>query len=151
MHPQEVLKDLHAVGGMNYLRVKLHAVESFLRIFHSGYRNAVGMGRDLKSFRDRPHRILMAHPYNLIKRNIFKQTVACINNQVRFSVFPVAGTRYFTAQRVGHKLHAVAYAENGHAEFKKRGIGRRRVISVDACRATRKYQSARILGLKFFN
>ena len=52
--------------------------------------------------------------------------------------------RDFTAEHVGHQLHAVADAERRHAELEEDGIDVRRALRVDGRRPAREDQRQRV-------
>gem|GEM_PF-5377089 len=82
--------------------------------------------------------IAVAHPDDLPARQPFRQCAMIGEFDFRPSVFPLVRRLDATAQFVRHQLHAVANAENRHAELEHARVGFRRARIVDARRTTGK-------------
>ena len=127
---EEILQNLVAVLGVDDLGVKLHAVDAlFLAPVH---RNGAGLcgSEHFKARRNLRDVIGMAHPADAALRDILGERTRLDEGEGPFAVLAGRGMLYFTSQRVGDELAAIADAEHGNAELQDRGIdmGRTRVV-----------------------
>ena len=67
--------------------------------------------------------------------------------QLGAAVLAGSGAGDRAAERLRHRLKAVADAEHGQAEVEQRGVQLRGAVGVDAGRAARQHDGLRILGL----
>ena len=132
---QEALQHLHAVGGVNDLRVELDAVEAPALVLEGRDRRR-GRGRDGSGAFGRRHdRVAVAHPDDLVVRQAGEQAALAVGH-LELGPTELGCVRPIdpAAELPGHELHAVADAEHGHARLEERAVDAGRVRRVDGGR-----------------
>ncbi len=143
---QEPTQHLLTVRRMQHLGVVLHTRQPSSSILEGRDRGA-GTGRhDVESLRGGGDRVAVAHPHRLGGGQIGMQ-LSPSHFQFGAAVLAGAGVGDGTAQRLGHRLEAVADAEHRHPEVEQRGIQLRRAVGVDTRGASGQHDGLRVLGL----
>lgn len=146
----EVREDLVAVFGVDDLRVELDAEEA-PRLVADCRVGAVRRGRaHLEARRDRRDAVAVAHPDGERVGEALEELVARLDRHLGLAVFaPLAGL-HLAAQLLAHELHAVADAEDRHAEVEDRAVDAGRARLEDAVRPAREDDALRRVGLRPF-
>jgi hypothetical protein len=89
---EKISDEVDPFAGMDHLRMKLKPVDLSPAIFDSGKGRVAGMGDRMKTGRQPPDLVSMAHPY--LERisffsNPFKESSLAVNDQSGLSVFPL--------------------------------------------------------------
>ena len=132
---EEPLQDLLSLGGVRDLRVELDGVEPAIRILEGGDGGRRRGGGDARAGRRSGDRVAVAHPHDLLRRQVAEQQrlvelgigLAVLRDVVRFDR---------AAEIAGHQLHPVTDAERRDAELENRGVHLRRTVDVHRCRPT---------------
>ncbi len=144
----EALHDRLALQRMRDLRMKLHAVEAPAAVLHGCQGRIPAAGRHLETRRQCFHAVAVAHPHLEEWRPAFgvaEPTQQAGVARLDFRVTELAVRRCFdlAAQFGRHGLHAVANAEDGHAELEDRVRDARRVVEVHRLRSARQDHAGR--------
>ena len=115
----EVFQNLAAMIGMDDLGVELHAVVRQHSRAHGGDGRVVGVGDDLVVVRQAGQVVAVAHPDLRARRDARQQIRVVVDVEVGASELAAAGPFDAAAEGVGHRLEAVADAQNRH----RRAVG----------------------------
>ncbi len=140
---EEVLQQIVPVGRVHDLGVELHSVEPPLGILEGGDRRGLRGGDDARSGRRSSHRVAVAHPADLLRREIDEE-LALLGLELRLPELRDAGALDLAAQILGHELHPVADAECGDPELEDPRVDLRRAFGVDRRRPTREDERERV-------
>jgi len=99
--------------------MKLHAVEAARIVGHGGHRAIRCVRNGHKALRRARHLIGMAHPAGALGPETCQQAaVYSVHGHIGTPVFAARAALHRRAQQVRHQLHAVADAQNRHAQLK---------------------------------
>ena len=124
---EEVVDHQGAFLGVMHFGVELQSVDAALFAAHGGHVQRGGAAGDDESGRRRLHLVAVGHPH----AGAFAPGKAghavpqgAVGNffQVGRAVFPGFRLGEFSAEFMGEKLHTVADAEHGHAEFENASV-----------------------------
>ena len=142
---EEVLQDLLAITGVDDLGMELHGVEAAVGILERRDRRRRRSGGDAGSWRRGDHGVAMAHPHDLLRREIVEERglaelrvrLAVLGDVVRFDRSP---------EIASHQLHPVTDPERRNPELEDRRVELRCALGVHRRRATRENQRERDRG-----
>ena len=141
---------------MGNLRMKLDAVKILFFIRHSGNRCRVSRRHQLKTFWHFNHPVTVRHPYiqqaitffaGMIL-NVFQQLAMTTGTHLGVTVFVMIGILNLAIQLGRHSLHPVTDPQHWHAQIKYQLWCRRRFVTSNRFRPSRKDNSA---GFEFLN
>ena len=116
--------------------MKLHAVEPARLVGHGGHGAVRGVRDGRKALRRTRHLIGVAHPAGAARPEPRQQPAFHpVHGHLGAAVFAPRAAFHRRAQKVGHQLHAVADAQNRHAQRKHALIHRGRALVKHAGRA----------------
>ena len=150
---EERLNHLTAVFGVINLGMELHAVEHSLLVSHCGYGAVIGMSGNLKALWRFADVVTVTHPRNSAFGQGVKQNTIFIIISYGLAVFTyrVIRRRYnISAERICHKLTAVADTQNRDTELKNLRRIMRRALVINAVRSACEYNTLWINLLDFF-
>ena len=101
---------------MLHFGVELHAVELSFAVLKGRDRAVFGVCGGLKALGQTAYVIGMAHQRRLFLFEVAEERAGVFQINLYLPVFAHLAGRNLAAERVCHKLHAVADAENGNAE-----------------------------------
>ena len=104
----EIAQHLGAVFGMQHLRMELHCIKLALRILGSCYRAVGSVSSDFKAGRNLFNIVIVAHPADILGRDIGKHGAGGVNIHQGFAVFALGSYANMTTQKMAHKLAAIA-------------------------------------------
>ena len=142
---EEVLERALTERRVPDLGVPLHSVEAPLAVLE---------GRDGSTGRAREHvepggrsgdGDAMAHPHALLGGRAGEQVTRAVDLDTRVAVLALRCGIDLCAERVRHRLEAVADTEHGHAGVEQRCVDRRSALLEDARRATREDHCSGVL------
>ena len=145
---QEVLQDLLAVLGVQHLGVELHAGQPARRRPRTPRpaRRPVDGGHG-EAARRAGHRVAVRHPHRLLRRQARAAArPGSATVQRGAAELRAAGVRDLAAERLRHRLEAVADAEHRHAGVEQRRVGARRARRVDRGRPAGQDDRLRLPG-----
>ena len=145
---EEALEDPLALRRVHDLGVELDPVEPLLGILERRDGRRLRRGRDAGAGRRGGHRVAMAHPDDLIGREIVEERPRAVQLDVRLPVLGDVVRLDGAAELAGHELHPVADAERRDAEAEDRRVGERRALGVDRGGAAGEDQRCRIARAK---
>ena len=123
----EVLQQARAVDGVVDLGVELHGVEAARRVADDGEGGVRRGGEDLEARRQRGDAVAVAHPDLLAagEEEAVEERVAGVagGGEIGAAELGVVAALDPAAERVHHRLLAVADAEHRHAEREDLGVG----------------------------
>jgi len=131
---EEALQDPLTVRRVHHLGVELHAGPAVGDILERRHRRPGRAGGHGEPRRGHGDRVAVAHPHRLVGRQVPQQLTAGDLQRGR-PVLPLPGAGHLAAQRLGHRLEAVADAEHGHPGREQRGVHLRGAGLVDARRS----------------
>ncbi len=143
---EEVPQDRLSVLGVQHLRVELHAGEPAADVLERGDRRARSAGGHGEAGWGESHRVAVAHPDLLCRRQAAQQHARLDDAQRRAAELRAAGARDLAGQRLRHRLEAVADAEDRHAGGEQRGVGLRCSRGVHRRRAAGQDDRLRLAG-----
>ena len=147
----KIFDDLFPFRRVLHFGVELYAVEFLFGIFECRNGAVFGMRGGLKAFGQPTHIIGVTHQRNFFLVEIAEERAGVFEIGFDLSVFAYGAGRDLTAERIRHKLHAVAYAENGNAEFENALIAFGGSGVVNAVRPARENDADGVDFLDFFN
>ena len=120
----EALQDALALRGVRDFRVELQTVVATRRVGDGGHRHVIGGGDAGEAVRQLGDLVAVAHPDIEQRRSVIVDGVVDIPQQRGFADLPHPGVaeflhragRYLATEFGSHGLHAVADAEDGHAQ-----------------------------------
>ena len=136
---EEALEHPLTLRRVHDLRVELDAVEPVLGVLERRDRRRLRRGRDARAGRRCGDRVAVAHPDDLLGREIVEERARAVQLDVGLAVLRHVVRLDGAAELAGHELHAVADAERRDAEA-RRSPGRR------AARPPRRPRPARRRG-----
>ena len=145
---EEALEDPLALGRVHDLGVELDAVEPLLGVLERRDRRRLRRGGDARPGRRGGHGVAVAHPDDLLGREIVEERPRAVQLDVRLPVLGDVVRLDGAAELAGHELHAVADAERRDAEAEDRRVGERRALGVDRGGAAGQDQRRRIARAK---
>src|SRR5690606_35410830 len=121
-------QDATALLGMGHFRVELHAVVAAGLVTDRGDRAAGRAGDDVKAFRKLGDLVAVAHPDVEAEHTVVVHVVLDAVEQLRLAdqvdpriaEFTHVRALHLAAQLLGHGLHAIADAEQRHAQIEHR-------------------------------
>jgi len=139
----EVFKHVFAVRGAFDFRVELHTEDGFRSVFKSGARAVVRRCGHFESVGDFGNVVGVAHEHVFVLfYSVENHAVADMHE--RLTVFAHAAFFDDSAESVRNVLHAVADAENGHAEVENVVGATGRIFKIHAVRTARENDADRI-------
>ncbi len=140
---EEVLEQLGAMRCVHDLGMELDAVERPVGVLERGDRGRRRAGDNTRPGWRRDDRITVAHPDGLpFGQAVEERSALCM--QRRLAELGDAGPIDAPAEILGHELHAVADAEDRHAEVEQARIDPGRALRVDGGRPAREDERARV-------
>ena len=116
---EKVFQHTRAFLGVRHFGMKLHAVEAVRIVGHGGHRAVRCVRNGHKALRRARHLIGMAHPAGALGPEPCQQAaVYPVHGHIGAPVFAARAALHWRAQQVRHQLHAVADAQNRHAQLK---------------------------------
>ena len=146
---EEIMKHFLAVFRMEHFRMVLHSIKLFRRILHSRYGAVIRIGDDFKAFGNVRYIVRMAHPYDFLFLQAFKQRGRRVDGNRRLAEFAHFRRLHLAAQGLSHELHAVAQAEDRDSQVKYFFFNLRRIVLIHAGRAACKDNALRLHFLYF--
>ena len=140
---EEVLEEIVAVGRVHDLGVELHAVQSPLRVLEGRDRRRLRRGDDPCALRRRGDRVAVAHPADLLLRQVHEE-LAALDGELRLAELGDAGPLDPAAELLRHDLHPVTDAERRDAEREDARIDLRRAVRVDRRGPARENERQRV-------
>ena len=134
---QETLEHRLPVRGVQHLGVPLHAEEPPLGVLEGGDLGAVGAAGHREARRRDDDRVAVRHPHRLRAGWPGEEHRVGLDGGRGAPELGALGALHRAAERLGHRLEAVADAEHRDAGVEQRGVDRRRAVGVDAGRAAR--------------
>ena len=116
--------------------MELHCIELAFSILGSCYGAVGSMSGNSKAGSNLFDIIVMAHPANILFRNIGKHGASGVDIHQGFAVFTLGSNAYMTAQKMAHELATIANTQHGHAPSKDFRVNGGRIGQVGAVRAT---------------
>ena len=132
----EIAQHLGAVFGMQHLRMELHCIKLALRILGSCYRAVGSVSGDFKAGSNLFNIVIVAHPADVLRRNIGEHGAGGINIYQGFTVFTLGSNTYIAAQQMAHELAAIANAQHRHAPGKDFRVNGGRIGQISTVGAT---------------
>ncbi|CRF28712.1 Uncharacterised protein [Mycobacterium tuberculosis] len=148
---QEITNHFIAVNRVPYFRMELDGEHFFVRMAHRCDRRMIGTRIHHEPFRRLYNQIAVAHPDRLLLFKTAHQTAGIGKINLRLAVFPFRSALHFALQLMSHHLHAVANAEDRHAELVNGRIYQRRLFPVHAGRTAREDDAFRLKLADFVN
>ncbi len=108
---EERLEDLHAVLGVRDLGMELHAVDAAVAVFEPGDGYRVGARGHGEAGRRGGDRVAVAHPHDLVDREIGEQQRRALDVQLGAAVLALPGLGDLAAEIARDELRAVTDAE----------------------------------------
>ena len=134
---EEPLEHGLPVRGVHHLGVPLHPVQTSIGMLEGRDLGAVGAaGHDEPGGRDH-HRVAVRHPHRLLGGHAGEQHRVGIDGGGGAAELGTLRALHRAAERLGHRLEAVADAEHGHAGVEERGVDAGSTVGVDAGRTAR--------------
>ena len=142
------MQNFRAVLGVQDLGVELHGVDLAGLVSHSRHFERVGAAGDDEPRRGRLHGVAVGHPHagKLGQIDAVPQGAGTNEPQIGRAVLAGFGLLQPAAEVEGQKLHAVADAENRHAELKEALVQSGGVLFPHACGAARQDDRGRLHG-----
>ena len=138
---QECLQQVRAEGRVHHLGVELHGEAPAGPVLHRGDGRTLRLGRDGEALGRSGDRVAMAHPARL-GGEVPEQALARQHADVGAAELAGAVVGDHAAQRLRHRLHAVADAQNGNPQLQQAAIQRGRALLVHRCRPAREDDAA---------
>ena len=126
---------LHALRRVHHLGVELHAVKAALRVGDDGVGRVLRAADGHEPLRQLLDPVAVAHPHLRARVHAVQKSRAVPVLQVGDAVFALVRAGNPPAEHVREQLHAVADAQNRHAQLKHPRVGVRRAGLVHAGRA----------------
>jgi hypothetical protein len=145
---EEVREDLGALLRVHDLGVEQDAVELARRVLDRRDRVGLGRARDAEAGGRAPDVVAVARPDAAARRQAAEERSARRRREHGLPVLAVPRALHLAAQHVAHELHAVADADDRHAELEDLRVAARRLALVDAVRPAREHDAARVAGLE---
>ncbi len=143
---QEPAEHLLAVRRVHDLGVVLHARELSGPVLERRNGGAGAGGDDLEPVGRGRDRVAVAHPHRLPIRKI-RMKLSPRHIQLGAAVLTGAGAGDRAAEGLGHRLEAVADAEDGNVEIEQRGVELGSTVGVDAGGPARQHDRLRVSRL----
>ena len=140
---EEVLQEIVAVGRVHDLGMELDAVQAALRVLERRDRRRLRRSDDACARGWRGHRVAVAHPADLLGREI-REELAALDGELRLAELGDAGPLDPAAELLRHDLHAVTDAQRRDPEREDARIHLRRAVCVDRGGAARENERQRI-------
>ena len=137
----EALEHVGTGGSVNDLGVELDSVELAVDVFHGGNRRARCAGSSAKTGRHGDHRVVVAHPARVRRRNALEQHRIGLYLELGLAELSRSTTSDLAPERLRHRLHAVTNAKHGNAKLEDGRVQRGRAGLVDACGAAGQHDS----------
>ncbi|SLH08199.1 Uncharacterised protein [Mycobacteroides abscessus subsp. abscessus] len=141
---QEPAQHLLAVRGMQHLGVVLHTGQPPRAVLERRDRRTRRGAGHLEALRRVGHRVTVAHPHRLNRGQAAVQH-ATVDVEFGAAVLAGAGVGHRAAERLRHRLEAVADAEDRQVQVEQPRIQLRRALGVHAGRATGQDHRERLL------
>ena len=135
-----------AVLGVQHLRVPLHAGELAPGVLERRHRSALGRGERGESGGSGMYGVAVAHPRVEAGGDIGEEPSGLVHGDDRTAELGQAGLRDVAAERAGHRLEAVADAEDRDARVEQGGIDLRGAVRVHRLRPSGQHDRGRLAG-----
>jgi len=143
---QEVLDDLLAQLGVSDLGMPLHTGEPTIGVGERRHRGAQAVREPTEAGRFLGHGVAVAHPDVERLRDSGQQRRRLVHLEMGTPELGGVGAAHHAAQRLGHRLEAVADAEDRHPRGEQRRVDLRGAAGVDRLRAARQDDGLRVAG-----
>ena len=134
---EKIADHVHPALGVEYLRMKLDAVEAPPGVLDAGEGRILGYRRGLEAGRQRRELVAVRIPDAQMARQAGEEAAGLPDRQVAVAVLALLAQRHLAAEKMAHELHAVANPQHRHAQGEDRGIRVRGGLRVDTLRTAR--------------
>ena len=135
---EEVLEDVLPVRRVHDLGMELDAVQRALPVLEGGDRRRGRGGRDARTRRRGGHRVAVAHPHDLLGRQVVEE-LRVLGCELRLAelgrVRPLDGA----SEVARHELHPVADAERRDPELEDARVDVRGALRIHGCGSAREH------------
>jgi hypothetical protein len=131
------------VGRVDDLGVELHRVEPALAVLEGGDRRRGRGRRHARAVGRRRHRVAVAHPRDLVGGQAREEPALLLHPHVGAAELGAVRPLDAPAELLGHELHAVADAQDRHAQVVEGRVHVRRALRVDRGGPAREHERER--------
>jgi len=136
---EKILQEGLAAGRVDHFRVKLDAVKAALGVGHGGNGGIGTACQNPEPRRKLEDPVPVAHPDpHAFGLDVPEELRGVLDLDQGMTVFPPIGPFHGPSQLPGHELHSVADTQDGDAQAKEAGIGKRGVQIVNPGGSSRK-------------